>query len=599
MNISELKDGDIKKLIKNRWEGSSELWNDIERIYDRNKSIYLGQAPWLKGSRGRSKLSNGRIFTDTEAVINSVINNTPKPNILPMREDEDAITLAANQEKYFTLKYEKLGVKEELRRSVRDLYFSRLMVLKPFWNADTDDIDVKRINPKNVRFSMKANSIDESDFAIEEIEISLVQLLKKYAKKEKEILEASGFEEMSEAIIANPLVKYKECWIEDRLFIEYKDLILWKGKNPMWDWDGLFVTKEENNEIISDVKGGRSQIEDIESRGVESENEELELEQGLRKTQNDEDIESGKDRTFESYLFNHFDVPRKPYIFATILKNEDGVIGNTSFIEMASPLAEAADKAKIQINKNAKDVNGILKVEKTVMTKAEAEKIMFESGGLIHGKGVMAGVKRESGNAMPAFVFEDMKQSLEEIDNVMAASSAFRGEREGQETRGGRLALIDQSYLRLNELVQTIDYVSSEIFNWWYQLAKVRYTENHMIKVVGEDKAIETIELSRNDMEKGAQVRVIPGKTLPEDKQFKFQRSQSDVDRGVISHVQYLTDAGYDSPMEVARNAFEFTQNPAKALGMEEEQPEAPPTPEMPPQQPMPQMPPQLPPGMV
>ena len=40
---------------------------------------------------------------------------------------------------------------------------------------------------------------------------------------------------------------------------------------------------------------------------------------------------------------------------------------------------------------------------------------------------------------------------------------------EGQETRGGRLALIDQSFLRLNEFVQVVDYLNNELFNWFYK----------------------------------------------------------------------------------------------------------------------------------
>jgi hypothetical protein len=150
----------------------------------------------------------------------------------------------------------------------------------------------------------------------------------------------------------------------------------------------------------------------------------------------------------------------------------------------------------------------------------------------------------------------------------MAASSAFKGIREGQETRGGRLALIDQSFLRLNELVQTIDYVNYELFNWWYQLAKVRYTEHHYAKSLGKNAATELISLTQDDYIDGSEVRVIAGKTLPEDRQFKYEQAQGDVEKGLLSPVDYFETAGYDAPSDKAKNRVVYDLNKPFAVGI-------------------------------
>jgi hypothetical protein len=185
---------------------------------------------------------------------------------------------------------------------------------------------------------------------------------------------------------------------------------------------------------------------------------------------------------------------------------------------------------------------------------------------------VVNGVAREMGDPLPNFVYEDMVDSRSEIDNVMAASSAFRGEREGQETKAGRLALIEQSMLNLNELVQVVDYVCYELFNWFYQLAKVRYTEHHYAKSMGEAGALEVIDLMQDDFEDGTEVRIIGGKTLPEDKQFRFEQAQADVQAGILSPVDYFQAAGYESPQEKAKNAVAFRLNPAAAVGFTPEE---------------------------
>jgi len=274
----------------------------------------------------------------------------------------------------------------------------------------------------------------------------------------------------------------------------------------------------------------------------------------------------------QAYLFNHFDFPRKPYIFATIFNNENTPIGQTDMITQAAPLQENVDRRKQDIDENASLVNGQVKVDSSVMSKADAQKLRFEARGVIWGKGVKEGVTRETGSALPAFVFEDMKDSRDEIDNIMAASSAFRGEREGTETKAGRLALIDQSYLALNELVQVMDYCCYEMFNWFYQIAKVNYTENHLAKLVGVDRSLEIVSLMQDDFMDGAEIKVVPGKTLPEDSQFKYEQAQADAEKGFISPIDYLEIAGYDNPAGKAKSAQMFILNPPIAAGLTPEE---------------------------
>ncbi len=168
-----------------------------------------------------------------------------------------------------------------------------------------------------------------------------------------------------------------------------------------------------------------------------------------------------------------------------------------------------------------------------------------------------------------------MIDSRNEIDNIMAASSAFRGEREGQETKGGRLALVDQSYLRLNELVQVIDFVSKEAFEWALQLGKTRYTEYHYAKWVGPDEAKDTIELIQDDFENGLEVTVIAGKSLPVDREFQFEQAQGDFEKGALGLTDYLRISQYDNPKELAKRAVEFKVNPIVSVGFTEQEAQA------------------------
>lgn len=582
LDISKMKEGEIAKLVEQRWLSSDTIWSTIRKTYDINTKAYQNESEWLeKVPVTIQKVMANRIFPNMEAVINSVIANPAMINFIPGRDGDESQKLARKMESYFRKKYQDLNAKEDMRMGLRNLYFGRLIVLKPFWNAQINDFDVKAINPNDVRFSKFATKEQETEFAIEEVTDNLCNLLARFPKKEAEILAKSGFtkETKNDAYIMNPEVKYKEAWIGDYVVFKYDNIILDTIRNPYWDWDGILLSDEEEQQINATYGDDRraifTQAKLEQDSRMQSQLPSPEVETNAPQPMEGEippNEGHSEAISYKSYYFNYFNQPRKPYIFATILNNENKPIGRTDFITMSLPLQIGIDKRKQDIGQNCELVNGVIKVDSEVMGKADAQSLAFEAKGIIWGKGVVAGVQRETGNPLPAMVFDDMIDSRQEIDNIMAASSAFRGEREGQETKAGRLALIQQSYLRLNELVQVVDYVSSELFGWFYQLAKTRYTEYHYAKWIGKEEATEVIDLIQDDFETGSEIQVVPGKTLPVDAEFRFERAQNDVKAGIISPVDYMEEAGYTNPKDLAKNAVSFKLNPAVSVGITPEE---------------------------
>lgn len=587
--LSEFTDEQLSNLIDNRWKSSESVWDTIEKVYNTNIKIYKNEPEWLNViAKKKSRVRANRVFVNMETVINSLIANLPKPLILSGRDTPEAKSLSQRQEKYFQIKYTERNIKEIIRKGLRNLYFSRLIVIKPFWNAKINDFDARTIDSRKVRFSKTATKETDSEFAIEKITDSLSSVLRRFPDKKIEILQSVGMESDDDVLITNPEVDYYEAWCWDYVIFKLcaNNTILGKIRNPYWDWDGILITPEEEK-ALADVEGEerRNMMQGL--KGVQAERKAYqESKTAAQEGKEILDLENTtEDITFSAYYFNHFDRPRKPYVFTTIFNNENTPIGQTDMISQSAPLQENIDETKRDITQNAKLVNGIIKVDATVMEKSDAQRMRFETEGIIWGKGAVAGVQRETGPALPAFVVENMQDSRREIDDIMAASSAFKGIREGQETRGGRLALIDQSFLRLNELVQTIDYVNYEMFNWFYQLAKVRYTEHHYAKTMGKAAAIEILTIIQDDFQDGAEVRIIAGKTLPEDRQFKYEQAQKDMDKGLLSPVDYFEVAGYDSPAEKAKNRVIYDMNKPFAVGIpdEEMQKIAPKPPEEPP----------------
>lgn len=550
LDILKLDDKQLNTLITNRWTSSAELWDTIEKVYETNTAIYENKATWIKDvPKKKTKVQANRVFVNMEAVINALIANPASINFLPTRVTAESQDLAKNEEMFFQKKFKDINFKETMRMGLRNLYFSRLLVLKAFWNKKIDDFDFRALNPRKVRIGKYAKNEEETEFVIEKVPENVATLCARFPNKKDEIVKKFGMSE-EDLYIKNPEIEYDEVWIGDWFICRYQELILCKEKNPYFDWDGIKMTQEEKEQEKNTYgKQRRSFFNNIKAE--------------QNKRQGEEGVST------EAYYFNYFDEARKPYIFATIFNNENQPIGRTDMITLAAPLQRAVDKRKQDIDENCELVNGTIKVDSTVMDKSDAQALRFEAKGIIWGKGVANGVIRETGSPLPAMVFEDMQDSKNEIDNIMAASSAFKGEREGQETKAGRLALIEQSFQRLNELVQVVDYVSAEAFKWAYHLAKMFYTEEHYAKWIGKEKASQVLGFMQDDFMSGTDIEVIPGKTLPQDAQFRFERAQKDVEQGILSPVDYMEEAGYNNPKQLAQNAVMYKQNPASAVGLD------------------------------
>ena len=587
IDISSFSDQEKKELVNNRWMSSSEVWDVVDRIYKQNTAIYSNQSSWLENInyvRKKWVIQANRIFVNMEAVINSLIANPPGINILPSRDGEVAQDFAQKLERFFQKKYLDLNTKEVMRMALRNLYFARLLVIKPFWNPLINDFDFRAIDPRKIRVGKYARKEIDSEFIIEEIEDNLCSVCDRFPKKKDELMKKFGIADEAQLYIKNPDVQYKEAWIQDYVIFKLDNIILGCIKNPYWDWDGILITEEEEKDLSTlEGEGRRNRLQQIKAeQGTRKQEMVPPPEKGLLEkgidavksfvgmdSNNPEDAEMTEDKVqYKPFYFNYFDFPRKPYIFATIFNNISSPIGRTDMITLSAELQRGIDKRKMDIDENCELANGIVKVDAEVMSKSDAQRIRWETKGIIWGKGVVNGVQRETGGTLPQMVFDDMIDSRSEIDNIMAASSAFRGERQGQETKAGRLALIQQSYLRLNELVQVVDFAYHEMFSWGMQLAKTRYTEYHYAKWMGKEGAREIIELIQDDFETGSELTVIAGKTLPRDDEFKFEQAQNDVEKGYISPVDYLEIAQYDNSKELAKNAVLYQQNPMEAVGI-------------------------------
>ncbi len=553
IKILETEDDLLVKIAQKRWDSSQTIASEIENSYKKYLKVWKNLPDWIANvPEKRSKVRDNRAFLAMEASINKLTARPTKPNVIPANETDEAKQVATDLGDYFLEKYDDLAVKKTLKRGLRYLYICKLVVIKVFWDQELDNFNNKVVDPKKVRFSSNATCAKESEFAIEEIEEPILDTLSKFTSEEqqKTILDSKT---MESAIENNEKITYREMWIGDGVCWIYKNKILDKIQHPYFDFSGMKVLPKEMKSLNKlNGKRRRSRMTNLKTSQIG---------RGLE----------GDTNEYEKYSHNYFDRPFPPFIFGTVLEIEDKPTGETSLMEQINPLQEGIDKRKRQIDDNADYVNGITKVDtdQTSITLADARRIHYDPGGLVFGPGVAGGVTREYGQSLPAMVFNDMEHSIRELDNLFGTMETFRGEGGKTETATGRAILREESYTRLNEPIDLIDSLCRELYKWWFQMMKVRYTETQMWKCIGAERAGRILEFIQDDFQKGIDIKIIPGQVLPEDKIFRAERASEDFRAGVLDPVTYFeTAGGYDNPQEIAKRFVMFRQNPFSIIDM-------------------------------
>jgi len=551
IDISKLDDNQLKRLIENRWSSLAKSAAIIEKTYKKNKKIWQNDDSTVATiPRKKSKTRDNRVFLGVESVIGNLTGRPSKPNVLPGNESPESGQVATDLQDVFLEKYRTLKLKKKVRRGLRWLLLSRKIVLKNIWNNDIDDCDLEVVDPRKARFSKNGD-------VVEEIDTHMDAMLDKFPDKVKEILkQAGGKQKEIEARITNNPVTYKEAWLGDWVIYKFRGEILKKEKNPYWDWDGVFFTKNEfrkfDNAKINDRKKSLKSAKKFRDYRVKR-------------------IEKTGDE-YNQYLFNHFDRPTNPYISATMLEMEDKDMGETSLVEQVASLQYNINKRKRQIADNAASANGRWKIDTKLVeakSKGEWQAMKSDPEGVIIGDGVGLGVTIESGRDLPNMVREDLVMSVQSLESIFGTQATMRGEREGSETATGRAILRERGFQRLNELIDIVDTIHLEVYNYQLQFMKTRYTESHYTKLLGKEAAMRVVEIMQDSLEDGIEVKVIPGQVMPIDRVYRAETAKELLVAGMITPLQYFEAAEFDNPMETAKQVEMYKVSPFSVLELD------------------------------
>lgn len=423
-----------------------------------------------------SRSVENRIFEAVETIVPIVTSRAHHFLVMPGSESERSLEKANSLQKVLTRKYETLLMQEKLEMATRHLLLMRFACLKWHWDILKDDVGVSVIDPRLIYVPELRVTPDEIPYVIEYQEYSPEEFLEYFPGVSLENVEISrSRSEEPSSTFSGSVVKAYEVWTPEMVAWFSGNRVVDKKANPYWDFTG--------EEVETTTKRGRKKKE-------------------LR-------------------FYNHLDRPTMPYVFLSTFDVGDGPFGNVALADVAIPLQDDINTQRRLIIDNMNRLgNGQVLVDSDTMSKEEAEEqITSEPGAIIYGKNVasLQKVRREPGVPLPASHFTHLSQTEAVFDNIMGVHGATRGAATSP-TLGQELISRQQDFTRIDLITRVLNRGVAKVANGLVQLMRLFYDAPHVVKILGEDGAIEFVRMTRDDIEDFVEVDVKSGEILPMDR---------------------------------------------------------------------------------
>jgi len=412
---------------------------------------------------------------------------------------------------------------------VRDIILKRFGVMKWFWNFQTNDVDVKTVDPRLIIIPRLRMDVNDPEFPY-------VMELQEYTREEMRDFfpdadldklvfgQNVGFPMPATFFNQNMAPTYQVIEVVTNEVIMWKQgtTILKKIANPYYDFAGeekVTVKTKENGKVK---------------------------------------------RTKYRIYRNHFNYPVKNYVFFNPFMTGDAPVGEISLAEVGIPIQDDINTQKRQIINNlVKMGNGQVYIDTDALPKEIEDQITSEPGLVIIGKNLVSEnrIKREPGTPLPNAHFANLQDSIASFDNVFGIHGALRGASGGSETLGGQMLNRQQDLSRIDQITRCINRGMSRVANGLVQMMKMYYDEEHLFKILGQDGAYEFIKFTQADIEDDIVIYVKSGTPPALDPVAKMNQAIQLWQLGAIDPETLFQRLEFTNPKEAAQKLYGWKNN--------------------------------------
>ncbi len=531
---------DLKRMWLKEWEPYQV---EILKKQKENEEYWLGQqfSAGKDHDKGKHPLVDNLIFESLETFL--PIATRPKADPLVEADNtQQGNALSDKVRKMLMYLSDKLSYNLKMRQVTRYWALYLLGVMKVGWSVKNNDITCVSVRPQKLILDPKA-TIEEGEYQGyyigEYLEDTASNLVSRFPKKAQFIKE-----EVKEKM--GTTVQYI-MWVTDEyIFWTFKDEVLAKNKNPHWNYESK--QSAPTNEFGSQPMDEQGNPQMVTVPGK-----------------------------------NHFNAPKKPYIFLSIFNLGKQPHDETNLISQNLPLQDLVNKRLEQIDKNADNANAGLALSGDSFTEEQAAKAgkAKRNGGVIWVPTgpINSAVQDLPGTPLPNFVYESLMDYRNEIRNIFGTRGSSPQGTINEKTVGGKQIIKGQDSDRIGGGISTyLEQFSDRVFNWFVQLMYVYYDEAHVASVTGKERAKEYISLINSEFgNTKLTVGVKDGSMIPHDPVNQRSEALTLWSEQGIDPIPFFDRLEFPNPRESAKNLFLWMSDPIQLfpeLAQQQQKPE-------------------------
>lgn len=513
--------------IRQRMEDSTGYWDNSEGYnlrYARAQSFRMvigKQIDISKLYRYQIPYIDNEIHIAVDAIISYVCSQQPRPEVLPSEDTPEARIIAQDLEKALVAHSEKVNLQRVFEQTVFNLLIKRVGIIKAYYDPDwgkEGEIRVETVNPDWVIVDKNVKEGENPAFIAEIHKDSVEGLIGRFPNKKDEILDTCSIKKGTIRQMSGEVV-WHEVWAtvynkrneaEEWVFCFINDVMLDMFKNPNWYW------------------------------GVE-----------------------GKYKNF-------LDAPMKPYIPLNYLNDGSHWIDQTTPVEQAYSMQDVLNKRGRQIMENADTANGFLVFAAEQVTRDDVEALTGDPNQKLtintEGRPLSELVMQIQPHMLPNYVLDDKIDARSTIHSLIGTPSQFTGTNQSEagkdQTLGEAIMIKNQAQGRQDRIVRAVERTAKTYFNFIIQLMAVHYTDKHWFVYNSGNGDFDRIVITRGMIDKGMEIQVGSGTTLPFDKAQRQNVAMALNKTDSISMLDLYKDLGMDNPQQRYDNWTKFKTAP-------------------------------------
>lgn len=577
----DIPDDKLNKIIDKRIDESRNFFKQKYNLYERrltNENFLFGRQIKEKEDKRGFKPYEARYLDNALYEIEASI----KP--LAMQKLPDLIVTPGNQSDQAKTDAQNISkivdddIKKRENRKVLGVAFKHLPVyftgiVKARWNPELGkygDYVFESKNPKyiDVDHTCPTNNSDDMEFIAETLPVTVQDTVMRFPSARGPLLEKLRTEgivvgdDFSEKDLASQ-INIREVWFKWYQRTDTKDVVSSKNEIPQEPgvrWEQIRgVIWKYKNVILKKIKNPNFDYEGDEQTFVYDDP----ADENSKRPASNQELMFGAitgiqptNMTKELTYKNYFQMPRAPYFFMGYDQWGKIPYDETSRIEQNIRNQQNLDKRGKEIQE-ALDEKG-----KHVYSKdggLEAEDIENMDMNDPNQDILVEGDVNKVHNFIPPRTpspqeFQDLKDTRDRMYGL-AGASAVRGQIQSDVATTNQIAR-EADYTRADDLVEdTINAAAEWMAQWAMQFIKLRYTEPHMRKLLGDKGTFTFVQLKTNMIQDGMDVLI---KASGTDK-LKAQNNAMDMAKlQLIDPVTFYEDMGLSDPEGRANKLLAF-----------------------------------------